>query len=236
MSPARHGAGRSHRRAHGARDGRPPALCRPASGAGGGATPPTPPGVRQTQFARTSQEERCARSRPPHHRLCPLRPALRRLRPGAGADRGRVGKGLHGEVRSGNDDADFNARAMFIKEQRSDLVKEHLWVLWTDYFKPPHFEKYPQLHSCSTRRPSWPAPGAPRERTTSQSLTNCSPRSMRSPTSSGRPRLRRAGRAELGPWCSAGRLGATSESMGWPGRPSTRRSWPHREPMTSIRW
>jgi nickel superoxide dismutase len=20
-------------------------------------------------------------------------------------------------------------------------------VLWTDYFKPPHFEKYPQLHS-----------------------------------------------------------------------------------------
>jgi nickel superoxide dismutase len=25
-------------------------------------------------------------------------------------------------------------------------VKHHLWVLWTDYFKPPHFEKYPQLH------------------------------------------------------------------------------------------
>ncbi|MDT7628976.1 MAG: nickel superoxide dismutase, partial [Pseudonocardiales bacterium] len=20
------------------------------------------------------------------------------------------------------------------------------WVLWTDYFKPPHFEKYPELH------------------------------------------------------------------------------------------
>ena len=35
---------------------------------------------------------------------------------------------------------------MFIKEQRSELVKHHLWVLWTDYFKPPHFEKYPQLH------------------------------------------------------------------------------------------
>jgi nickel superoxide dismutase len=35
---------------------------------------------------------------------------------------------------------------MQIKEQRSDLVKQHLWVLWTDYFKPPHFEKYPQLH------------------------------------------------------------------------------------------
>ena len=45
-----------------------------------------------------------------------------------------------------NDDADFRARALLIKEQRSELVKHHLWVLWTDYFKPPHFEKYPQLH------------------------------------------------------------------------------------------
>jgi nickel superoxide dismutase len=39
-----------------------------------------------------------------------------------------------------------NTRALIIKEQRSELVKHHLWVLWTDYFKPPHFEKYPQLH------------------------------------------------------------------------------------------
>ena len=46
-----------------------------------------------------------------------------------------------------NDDADFRTRAVLIKEQRSQLVKEHLWVLWTDYFKPPHFEKYPQLHT-----------------------------------------------------------------------------------------
>ena len=46
----------------------------------------------------------------------------------------------------GSDDADFKARAVAIKEQRSTMVKEHLWVLWTDYFKPPHFEKYPQLH------------------------------------------------------------------------------------------
>jgi nickel superoxide dismutase len=37
-------------------------------------------------------------------------------------------------------------RAVFIKEQRADLVKHHLWVLWTDYFKPEHAEKYPQLH------------------------------------------------------------------------------------------
>ena len=45
-----------------------------------------------------------------------------------------------------NNDPEFRARALIIKEQRSELVKHHLWVLWTDYFKPPHFEKYPQLH------------------------------------------------------------------------------------------
>jgi len=37
-------------------------------------------------------------------------------------------------------------RAIFIKEQRAELVKQHLWVLWTDYFKPEHAEKYPDLH------------------------------------------------------------------------------------------
>ena len=46
-----------------------------------------------------------------------------------------------------NDDPDFRTRAIIIKEQRSELVKHHLWVLWTDYFKPPHFEKYPELHT-----------------------------------------------------------------------------------------
>jgi nickel superoxide dismutase len=45
-----------------------------------------------------------------------------------------------------SDDPEFRTRALIIKEQRSELVKHHLWVLWTDYFKPPHFEKYPQLH------------------------------------------------------------------------------------------
>ena len=46
-----------------------------------------------------------------------------------------------------SDDEVFKTRALIIKEERSDLVKHHLWVLWTDYFKPPHFEKYPQLNS-----------------------------------------------------------------------------------------
>lgn len=37
-------------------------------------------------------------------------------------------------------------RAVIIIEQRAELVKYHLWVLWTDYFKPEHLEKYPDLH------------------------------------------------------------------------------------------
>jgi nickel superoxide dismutase len=47
---------------------------------------------------------------------------------------------------NGSDDPVFRTRAIFIKEQRAELVKHHLWVLWTDYFKAPHFEKYPNLH------------------------------------------------------------------------------------------
>jgi nickel superoxide dismutase len=50
------------------------------------------------------------------------------------------------EKYAANAEPEFRARALIIKEQRSELVKHHLWVLWTDYFKPPHFEKYPQLH------------------------------------------------------------------------------------------
>ena len=41
---------------------------------------------------------------------------------------------------------DYRSRCLSIKEERANLVKEHLWVLWTDYFKPEHKEKYPQLH------------------------------------------------------------------------------------------
>ena len=50
------------------------------------------------------------------------------------------------EKYQGNEDPAFRTRAILIKEQRAELVKHHLWVLWTDYFKPPHFEKYPELH------------------------------------------------------------------------------------------
>jgi nickel superoxide dismutase len=51
------------------------------------------------------------------------------------------------KVKSGAETVeDYRSRCLSIKEQRANLVKEHLWVLWTDYFKPDHKEKYPQLH------------------------------------------------------------------------------------------
>jgi len=50
------------------------------------------------------------------------------------------------EKYQGNEDPAFRARALDIKEQRAELVKHHLWVLWTDYFKPEHLEKHPKLH------------------------------------------------------------------------------------------
>ena len=37
-------------------------------------------------------------------------------------------------------------RFIAIKEERAELAKHHLLVLWTDYFKPTHLEKYPDLH------------------------------------------------------------------------------------------
>jgi nickel superoxide dismutase len=50
------------------------------------------------------------------------------------------------EKYAASDDEQFRTRAIQIKEERADLVKHHLWVLWTDYFKPEHLDKYPQLH------------------------------------------------------------------------------------------
>ena len=46
------------------------------------------------------------------------------------------------------DDTDpvFRQRAILIKEERAELVKHHLWVLWTDYFKPEHLDAHPELH------------------------------------------------------------------------------------------
>ena len=50
-----------------------------------------------------------------------------------------------------SDDPVFRQRAITIKEERAELVKHHLSVLWTDYFKPPHVEQFPELHDLFWR-------------------------------------------------------------------------------------
>ena len=50
------------------------------------------------------------------------------------------------EKYAANEDAAFRTRAVAIKEERAELVKHHLDVLWHDYFKPEHLEKVPNLH------------------------------------------------------------------------------------------
>jgi nickel superoxide dismutase len=50
------------------------------------------------------------------------------------------------EKYAASDDEQFRTRAIQIKEERADLVKHHLWVLWTDYFKPEHLAAHPELH------------------------------------------------------------------------------------------
>ena len=37
-------------------------------------------------------------------------------------------------------------RYIVVKEEQAHIAKEELLILWTDYFKPVHIEKYPNLH------------------------------------------------------------------------------------------
>ena len=39
-----------------------------------------------------------------------------------------------------------SSRYIAIKEEQAHLAKTEVLVLWTDYFKPAHLEKYPDLH------------------------------------------------------------------------------------------
>ena len=50
-----------------------------------------------------------------------------------------------------SDDEVFSARAIAIKEERAELVKHHLSVLWTDFFTDEHVEQFPQLHDLFWR-------------------------------------------------------------------------------------
>jgi nickel superoxide dismutase len=37
-------------------------------------------------------------------------------------------------------------RMVTVKEQHAEICKKELQVLWSDYFKPEHLQKYPNLH------------------------------------------------------------------------------------------
>lgn len=38
------------------------------------------------------------------------------------------------------------SRYIAIKEEQAQSAKDEILILWTDYFKPVHLEKYPNLH------------------------------------------------------------------------------------------
>jgi nickel superoxide dismutase len=50
------------------------------------------------------------------------------------------------EKYNGSSDELLRSRCIDIKEQRAELTKHHIDVLWHDYFKPEHVEKFPDLH------------------------------------------------------------------------------------------
>ncbi len=53
------------------------------------------------------------------------------------------------DLEEGDDHKKFThqmARLVKVKEEHGELCKHELRVLWADYFKPEHLEKYPDLH------------------------------------------------------------------------------------------
>ncbi len=50
------------------------------------------------------------------------------------------------QERSLDDEANF-VRFIWTKEEHARKCKEELYTLWSDYFKPEHLEKFPQLHT-----------------------------------------------------------------------------------------
>ncbi len=48
---------------------------------------------------------------------------------------------------SPEDDKNNLIRMIMVKEQHAELCKREILVLWTDYFKAEHLEKFPDLHT-----------------------------------------------------------------------------------------
>ncbi|MDP9495158.1 MAG: superoxide dismutase, Ni [Actinomycetota bacterium] len=49
------------------------------------------------------------------------------------------------EKYAGSDDEVFKARAIALKEERAELVKHHLMVLWADFFTADHRKEFSNL-------------------------------------------------------------------------------------------
>ena len=45
-----------------------------------------------------------------------------------------------------HDLANSMARYVTVKEEHAKKAKDDILIIWTDYFKPEHLEKYPDLH------------------------------------------------------------------------------------------
>ncbi|MHB1527174.1 MAG: superoxide dismutase, Ni [Candidatus Dormibacteria bacterium] len=41
------------------------------------------------------------------------------------------------------------ARMVTVKEQHAEIVKREVQIIWSDYFKPEHLEKFPELHQLT---------------------------------------------------------------------------------------
>lgn len=50
-------------------------------------------------------------------------------------------------IKKYNDSNDevFRTRCIHVKEERAELAKHHIDVLWSDYFKPEHVQQFPDL-------------------------------------------------------------------------------------------
>ena len=108
------------------------------------------------------------------HRVRALRPAMRRLRPGPGQDRGRVGQGhlreVPGELRPGVPHPRGHHQGAALRAGQAPPVGAVDRLL-----QAPALREVPAAaRSCSTRPPSWPAPPAPRAAPTPPRPTSCS--------------------------------------------------------------
>jgi nickel superoxide dismutase len=46
-----------------------------------------------------------------------------------------------------SDDHNNFIRMVVTKEKHAQLCKDQIYILWSDYFKPEHVEKFPDLHT-----------------------------------------------------------------------------------------